>query len=400
MKKRIAFITSSPSIVRAFLENHIKLLSSIYDIYVLSNIEGKSEKKNLAILKDKNVYKNIEEFATFIHVGITRRISIVNDIQSIVYLWKFFRKEKFSAAHSITSKAGLIVMISGVLAGVKHRFHTYTGQVWANKKGGKRLFFKAMDRVIAVLCTNCYADSKSQMEFLIEERVVNKNKISVLGKGSISGVDTKRFFPDIDMRNKFRERLSLPENEIVFLLLCRLTKDKGVLDLAKAFSHLVKQINCSLLIVGPDEDNITSEIKSIVGNYGASKLIFQGYTTCSEAFLNAADILCLPSYREGFGSIIIDAAAVGIPAIGSNIYGIHDAIVKEETGILHTAGDIDGIYNSMHRLAVNEPLRRKMGKAALLRATEQFAMEKITGAWLNEYKKNLPIDRQFQPHKD
>jgi glycosyltransferase involved in cell wall biosynthesis len=384
-RKKIAFITSSPSIVIAFLENHIKCLSAFYDVYVISNMKGANEKENLAIIRDENIYKNIQEFATFIHVAVTRRISLFNDLKTIITLWRVFKKYQFSSIHSITSKAGIIVMISGILAKTKHRFHTYTGQVWANKKGFKHFFFKLMDKSIAIFCTNCYADSISQLEFLVNEKVVSKSKISVLGEGSISGVDTRRFFSNEKIRYSMRKSLFISNNEIVFLLLCRLTKDKGVLDLAKAFSMLVKEINCSLLIVGPDEDNLTNEIKSIVGSNYNSKLIFNGYTKCHEKFINAADILCLPSYREGFGSIIIDAAAVGIPAIGSDIYGIRDAIVDKETGILHKAGDILGIYNAMKTLANDHVLREKLGKEALLRVKNKFTVEQITTAWLNEY---------------
>jgi len=385
-KKKIALITSSPSTVVAFLQNHIKQLSVVYDVYLLSNIKSENEKGNLAILKNENAYTNIEAFVTVIHLGITRRILIINDIKTVFSLWKIFKDFQFSSVHSFTSKVGLLVMISGLLSGVKYRFHTYTGQVWSNKKGPKRIFFKFMDKIIAALCTNCYADSKSQMEFLIKEKVICKNKISVLGEGSISGVDTDRFFPDVNIRNNQRKSLSILNNEIAFLLLCRLTKDKGVLDLAEAFSRLVNEISCKLLIVGPDEDNITNEIKSIVGSRNGSKLIFHGYTTCHERFLNASDVICLPSYREGFGSIIIDAAATGIPAIGSDIYGIRDAIVNGKTGILHNVGDIDGIYEAMYRLAKDRLLRETLGKSAQLRVKNKFTMELISAAWLNEYK--------------
>jgi glycosyltransferase involved in cell wall biosynthesis len=391
-KKKIAFITSSPRTVLAFLQNHIKCLSLQFDVYIISNIKGTNEKENLTILIDENARKSMDEFATFIHIGITRRISIINDINAIISLFRIFKEEKFSSVHSITSKVGIMVMISAFIAGIKHRFHTYTGQVWVNMNGLKYFFFKFMDKLIGILCTNCYADSASQMDFLIKKKVVRKNKISVLGEGSISGVDIKRFLPDVKMRNKVRESLSIPKDEIVFLLLCRLTKDKGVLDIAKAFSNLVIEINCTLLIVGPDEENLINDIKSIVGNYSISKLVFIGFTECHENFLNASDILCLPSYREGFGTVIIDAAAAGIPAIGSDIYGIRDAIVDGETGILHKPGDVIEIYNAMYKLSTNVFLRQKMGQAAFQRVKKKFTMQKITAAWLNEYNEIIQSD--------
>lgn len=389
IRKKIAIVTSSPGTVMAFLQNHIKLLSSEFDVYVISNIKGEHERANLKIDIDKNVYGNIEKYASFIHIPIVRRISIFNDIKTIVSLYKISRKNQFSSIHSITSKVGILVMISAFIAGVDNRLHTYTGQVWANMNGTKRFFFKTLDKIIGLLCTNCYADSRSQMDFLVNENVVNKKKISVLGEGSISGVDLTRFYPDRRVRTEMREKFGISDDEIVFLLLCRLTIDKGVVDMAKAFSQIVNELSCTLLIVGPDEENLTNEIESIVGSEFTDKLIFEGFTDCHERFLNMADILCLPSYREGFGTVIIDAAATGIPSIGSDIYGIRDAIVDGVTGLLHKPGDIAAIKDSMLKLATDNLLRRKMGMAALQRVKNSFTMEEISQAWLTEYNDRL-----------
>ena len=388
-KKKIALVTSSPITVLAFLKNHIKFLSSEFDVYVISNLHGKNEKENLKILTVENPYLGLERFVKYINVGITRRIFIINDIKTILSLVKIFNKEKFCSVHSFTSKVGVLVMISAFMTGIKNRFHTYTGQVWANMKGIKRYFFKFMDKLIGILCTSCYADSRSQMDFLVTEEVVRKEKISVLGEGSISGVDLTRFFPDKLVRSTFRQSYSIPEDDIVFLLLCRLTKDKGVLDLANAFSNIVRKINCTLFIVGPDEENLTDNIKYIVGSEYVQKLIFHGFTEHHEDFLNASDVLCMPSYREGFGTVIIDAAATGIPSIGSDIYGIRDAIVDGSTGILHKPGDIPTIYKAMYKLSIDKELRQKMGNSALTRVNEKFSMDNISQAWLKEYSEKI-----------
>ncbi len=385
-KNRIAFITSSPSIVNSFLKNHIRELSKSYNVTILSNIEGKKEKSNLAYSSQKDAYKELSDYASIRHVNLTRRITLLNDIKTIFQLKRLFKTEKYKSIHSITSKVGIMVMIAAYLNKTQIRLHTYTGQVWANKRGINRYFFKLMDKTIAKLSTYTYADSISQMNFLINEKVVPKDKIKVLGAGSISGVDLKRFYPDQLSRNQLRKEYSIDNNAIVFLLLCRLTRDKGVIDLARAFAKIVKELNSYLLVVGPDEENLIPDIKEIVGEEFKSKISFHGYTHCHEKFLNAADILCLPSYREGFGSIIIDAAAVGIPSIGSDIYGISDAIQDNITGILHKVGDINSIYQSMYKLASNPNLMKQMGTEAKARVKEIFSMEKITQAWIDEYQ--------------
>jgi glycosyltransferase involved in cell wall biosynthesis len=373
--KKICFVLTAEFAVKAFLLNHLRQLTRFYDVTVITNTN------NPNFLEEAKIKANV------ISLGIARDISFISDLSCLFALTRIFYQNRYDAVHSVTPKAGLLAMISAWLVRVPMRTHTFTGQVWASKKGVKRFFLKIADRFFAMFATHIIVDSPSQLEFLINEKVIPRNKAIVFGKGSISGVDTNRFKPSGLSRAAVREELGISNDGIVFLFLGRLNIDKGVLDLATAFNSL-NQKNAYLLFVGPDEQKLESNILQLtVGCPG--KVFFVGMTNQPEAFMTAADVLCLPSYREGFGSVIVEAASTGIPAIASEIYGITDAVVDNVTGLLHPPKDISAIGRCLERLCVDDALRVKLGQQARVRAINDFSSTLITAAWVDFYKLNL-----------
>jgi glycosyltransferase involved in cell wall biosynthesis len=291
--------------------------------------------------------------------------------------------------HSVSPKGGLLAMTAAALAGVPVRIHTFTGQVWANRSGLQRFILKALDTWIATMATHILVDSESQLAFLLREGVLRASKSRVLGQGSISGVDIERFRPNEDVRADIRLSHDVPSSAIAFLYLGRLKRDKGVLDLALAFSQFARDHEGSyLFIVGPDEDLLETHIRQICGHC-ISRIRFNGYTDNPESWLAACDVLCLPSYREGFGSTIIEAASVGIPALGSRIYGITDAIDEGVTGLVHNPGDVSELVSKMRILALDDGLRRSLGCAARERAHRYYTKEAVTAGLLEFYAQTL-----------
>jgi glycosyltransferase involved in cell wall biosynthesis len=267
------------------------------------------------------------------------------------------------------------------------RTHTFTGQVWVTKVGVKRFLIKQSDRIIALLSTFNIVDSPSQRQFLVNENVMRLSKSTVFAKGSISGVDIARFKPNQLKRIDVRQQLNISENAIIFLFVGRLTLDKGVLDLAHAFSQLSLG-KAHLLFVGPDEGGMQVKIEHVT--QGCSGYVhFVKHTDVPEYYMAAADVLFLPSYREGFGTVVIEAAAVGIPTIASRIYGISDAVVDGETGMMHEPRDINAIKNCMECLMNNEILRLSLGEKARARAIKDFDSKVITQDWLDFYHENI-----------
>jgi glycosyltransferase involved in cell wall biosynthesis len=373
MKTKIAIVVSSPMTVKAFLQEHIRILSDEYEVTVIANISCRDE---LDCLDEK-----IQLFP----VNIKRKISLWYDLKAFFKLLFFFRKAKFSLVHSVTPKAGLLAMSAAFFAGVNHRVHTFTGQVWVTKGGMSRAFLKKSDQILALFTRYALVDSTSQQQFLIDENVLSANKSLVLADGSISGVNINNFATNHDVGIAVRRALGIPIKDTVFLFLGRLNQDKGILNLVVAFRQIATSRFVSLLVVGPDEDNLKKQLQAMAGEV-SSKIFFVDYTDSPQNYMNAADVFCLPSYREGFGSVIIEAAAVGIPAIGSNIYGIVDAIVDGKTGLLHEVKNINDIAAKMIHLVDNAQQRKKMGQEAKKRAHKNFSMEILSAALLKQYK--------------
>jgi glycosyltransferase involved in cell wall biosynthesis len=275
-------------------------------------------------------------------------------------------------------KSGLFAMIAAKMAGVPLRFHTFTGQRWVTKKGAFRALLKFMDRRIAANATHVFTDSLSQRSFMHMNHICDKSRVTVLGDGSITGVDIKRFIPNATRRNEIRARCNIGADDIVFIFVGRLSKDKGLVDLMQAFESLKQTMsNIHLIIVGPDEEGLKVELEKCSERLPGAIHILGG-TDTPEHYMAASDVLCLPSYREGFGNVVIEAAAVGIPAIASRIYGITDAVEDNITGLLHSAGSVQEIAHAMSIIATDNSLRLKMGLSARERALTKFPLERLT----------------------
>jgi glycosyltransferase involved in cell wall biosynthesis len=371
--KRICIVVSSPGTVKTALTDQIEALSRSYQVCLVLNAETGDALPRLNA--------NVEIVAA----PIVRRISVLRDLHSLLVLVVLFSRKRFDAIHSVTPKAGLLTALAGAAARIPVRIHTFTGQVWVTRSGLARRALKTADQAVGCLTTHVLVDSPSQREFLVREGVVSEKKSRVLANGSICGVDTFRFRPDPESRNRIRRREGIPEDGVVFLFVGRLKADKGVLDLAQAFSRVGK--DCAeawLLIVGPDEEGLRPRMESICSAV-SDRVRFVGYTDATQKYMAAADVLCLPSYREGFGSVIIEAASVGIPAVASSIYGITDAIEPGAAGFLHAPGDVAAIQSKMKQMIDHPQTREALGREARSRAHRLFAKEVVTSALVDFY---------------
>jgi glycosyltransferase involved in cell wall biosynthesis len=239
-----------------------------------------------------------------------------------------------------------------------------------------RWLLKTCDRATATLASFVLVDSPSQRDFLIAEKVVASRKSHVLGMGSVAGVDPQRFHPNARARVEVRMRHGIGPDELVFLFLGRLNRDKGVLELAEAFGMMSPSAHDRrLLFVGPDEEGLTEAVSQL----GGADVIAIPSVPDPESYLVAADVLCLPSHREGFGNVVIEAASVGIPSVASRIYGLTDAVVDGETGILHPPGDVLAISDALGQLATDTQRRLLLGKNARARALTDFPESRILG---------------------
>ena len=323
-------------------------------------------------------------------VDIRRVISPCRDALAVIRLFFFFRRNRIQIAHSTTPKAGLVTAIAAFLAGVPIRLHTFTGQPWVTMHGLKGWLSRSSDVLVGKLNTHCYADSESQRQFLIDRQILNNECLSVIGSGSLAGVDIHRFdserFSLADCVS-MRRSLEIPEGAPVLLFVGRITEDKGVQELLRAFGALkAASSEAHLVFVGPlDAESGVGGAISHEDIEQARDVHMVGHSEYPEAYMAIADVLCLPSYREGFGTVVIEAAAMGVPTIGTDIYGLVDSIMHEETGLLVPPQNTEALVSAISRLLDDNTLRSRMSEAAKRRAHALFDAEKFNQQVAEKY---------------
>lgn len=322
-------------------------------------------------------------------IEIPRAISLRKDLLALWQLFRFFRASGFDIVHSTTPKGGLLAMLAAWVARIPLRLHTFTGQTWVELTGLKRVIVKRADWVTAQLSTMNYTDSISQTKFLIDECVVAGGKIKTLGRGSLSGVDFNRFNSERFRQgsSQCRMQLGLKSASKVVTFVGRLTKDKGIVELIAAFARLQELgYDCDLLLVGPFEPDLDplplATMELIKANL---RIRCVGYSKEPEKYLAISDIFCLPSYREGFPTAILEAAAMGLPTVGSNINGTSDAVIDGKTGILVQPKDVNALVNALGCLLDGDELRCKMGLAAREQCLKEFGAPLVNSMVIAEY---------------
>jgi glycosyltransferase involved in cell wall biosynthesis len=322
-------------------------------------------------------------------IKIERGISLLADFRTLIALYLFFSKSHVDVVHSTTPKAGFLCALAGLLARVPIRLHTFTGQRWMELGGTLRWILKACDWLIVNLNTRCYADSESQRDFLIEQGIASPEKIKVLGAGSLAGVDLAKIerWHLLEHSLKLKTNLRIPENAKVITFVGRVTRDKGIAELVAAFDMVYKKNkNALLILVGPFEperDPLPENLLAAI--YSNPHIRVVGYDPEPEKYLAISDVLCLPSYREGFGNVVIEAAALGVPTVGTDIIGLKDSIVNQETGILVPPKHVVALATALSDLLADDGRRKQMGEAAKRRAVNLFDSVSVNSYVLHEY---------------
>ena len=326
---------------------------------------------------------------------MAREMSPSGDVAALGALTRFLWHERFDLVHSSTPKAGLLLALAGVAARTPIRLHTYTGQPWVELRGPMRWAAMNADRAVGRLDSHLYADSESQRRFLVSHHIVPAARIRVLGAGSISGVDIRRFDPDTRRHDgqRTRDELGIGHDAVVIAFVGRVTRDKGIREIVAAFTQLAgERTDLHLLLVGPqepDRDPLPPETRhEITSN---QRIHAVGFTDTPERYLAAADLFCLPSYREGFGSVVIEAGAMRLPSVVTRVTGLVDAVVDEDTGVVVPPKDIAALTEALRRLVTNPELRVRMGEASRARALHSFDADLVNGLVVAEYRRLLGV---------
>lgn len=365
---------ATPLTIHFFFKRHLKGLANFSEVDLLINFTN------------EKFTPEIELPVKVIEFPITRQINLISDIKVLFMLIKHFTLNKYDLVWGIGPKAGLISMLASWIRRVPNRLFIFQGEVWASKRGFARFFLKTMDQLTVRLASSVLAVGFSEKNYLESERVVKKNQIQVLGSGSICGVDLNKFNLNPDVKEKLRSDLSIPIQARVCLFLGRINRDKGILDLVDAFKLAHKKSpNLFLLIVGPDEFGLNHLIRSQLVGYENSYKILD-FVGDAENYYSVADFLCLPSYREGFPISILEAAAMGIPTVGSDIYGISDALIDGVTGIRFPISDIGALEKALLKFSDNSSHCDSLGKAARNRVVLNYEQTMVCDLYINFIK--------------
>lgn len=338
-KKIIRAVTISSSI--GFFEPIVKdLQEKGYEIVSLS-----SPGEELVRLREMGV-KTIE-------VPMERRISLFKDLKSLIKLIGVFRKEKPYMVHSMTPKAGMLCMLAGFLTRVPRRVHTFTGLVWPTSKGLKRRILMATDWLTCACATHVIPEGKGVMNDL--QNHITQKPMKVLGYGNIRGVDMEKFSrrPEVEELAKEIKK----ENIFTFIFVGRIVGDKGINELASAFTDLQKKYdNIRLLLVGNFENNLDplkpETIKTMNDN-PCIEVLGPKYGDDLLAYYAASDCFVFPSYREGFPNTVMEAGAMGLPSIVTDINGSREIITDGKNGVIIPSKNTEALYQAMEEMITN-----------------------------------------------
>ena len=371
MRKKICIVTSVPGAIKSFWKTNIDAISQRHNVYIVSNFDNNTNFDGIKIINAKSI-------------AIERKPSIIKDIKALWEVYKYFRRMKFDAFISMTDKASLISSIAGFFSRIPVRVRVFTGQTWAQKKGISRLFYQIIDKITVFLNTHSCVDGKPQRLYLEENGILKSGYATVIANGSICGVDIDRFIASEDVRIGERTRLNIHNDDIVYTFMGRINRDKGIFELLGAFNKFcVNHKNAKLVLIG-GFDGLNNDILSKYHNIRVGdNVILYGYTSSPEKSLQISDVFCLPSYREGFGMSAIEAAALNLPVICSDAYGLADTFVENKTGLKCKVADEDSLYQAMKLYYNDSQMRYQHGQAGRERVVQLFSMKLVAQEWSN-----------------
>lgn len=339
-KKVIIRITTVPSSIDILLKGQLKFLSNYYRVIALS-----SSGPELDIVKNREC---VEVKA----ISMKREISLFHDIFSLFKLIIYFFKIKPYIIHSNTPKSSLISMIAGYFTGVSHRIYNVTGLRFETEKGLKRSILIFMEKLTCIFATHIIAESTGVRQLLKSNNITKKN-VSIIANGNINGIDFDYWNKNIYNQNELRKFYNFKPDSFIFIYVGRITKDKGILELVDSFIEITKTHANLILILLGDIDNQSSLSEShFTKLINLPNILHMGFKSDIREFLKISNCLILPSYREGFPNVILQAGAFGKPVIMTDVCG-SDEYLFPFNGIKIRKKSSTDLLNSMKDMIIN-----------------------------------------------
>ena len=374
VKPKFLIITTIP-LSLGFFRGQIQVLKSTFKIELVSSAGILLD----SICRDEAVKGHVIE--------MRREISFFNDLKSLVKLIKLFLRLKPSVIHGSTPKAGLLSMIAGWLAKVPNRIYYVHGLRYQGSKGFKNKILKNMERLSCLFATQVFVVSKGVKQTLIADKITKK-QIAIIGNGSVNGIDVEYFSSNNSAVPDFKQAYNLEPDNFIFGFVGRLVKDKGINELVQAFLKVNTNYPKTKLLVVGDFDTGINPIDSKVKDeiYANINILNVGFQQDIRPFLKMMHVFVFPSYREGFGVSLMEAAAMGVPAISSDIIGCNEIIINELNGLLIPPKSTSDLVNAMIRFIEDTDFLNKTASMSRKHVIQLYEQQKLWQETLEAYK--------------
>ena len=378
---KIIRTSTIPLSLNVLLKGQLKFLNGFFEIVGIS-----SEGELLDEVKQREGIKTIS-------INMERGISPVKDILSLFRLYHVFKSEKPAIVHSITPKAGLLTMLAGKMAGVPVRMHTFTGLIFPTRKGLIQKVLINMDRLLCSAATNIYPEGLGVKKDLVRYKITSK-PLKVIANGNVNGIDLVYFSQDQiqeSEKNQLKKELHISDSDFVFVFVGRLVGDKGINELVKAFSKINKDAyrsgSVKLLLIGPLEENLdpldAETMEEIRNN---PDILDLGFQKDVRPYFAISHALAFPSYREGFPNVVMQAGAMELPSIVSNINGCNEIIVEGVNGMIIPVKDSERLKAAMEKLLSDTDFYHKLKMNSKPMIASRYEQSVIWNELLKEYK--------------
>lgn len=376
MKKLIRVTTSDISLY-LLLNDQLKYLNKYYEVVALSADTGllhKVEKR---------------EGVRVIELAMRRDISVLRDLSCLLHMVRIFKREKPYIVHANTPKGSLLAMIAAWIDRVPHRIYTVTGLRYQGAGGIGRVILKTMERLTCLFANKVIPEGEGVKQTLVRDNITHK-PLEVIHHGNINGINTAVFSVEAThaSREDIRQRLKIEDDEFAFVFIGRIVRDKGMDELAEAMSRLGRLgRKCKLILVGWFEREQTT-IKEEHENYfrNSDSVVYVGYKKDVRPYLLAADALVFPSYREGFPRVPMEAGAMGLPSIVTDINGCNEIIVEGENGVIIPPRDANSLYVAMLHFIDRADETAAMGAKARGMIQSRYEHRDVMEALLDMYR--------------
>jgi glycosyltransferase involved in cell wall biosynthesis len=381
-KPKLIRITTVPISLKILLKGQLKYMSQFFEVVGVS-----SAGEDLEIVKEREGIR-VEA------LEMSRQITPIQDFISLIKMVRFLKKEKPQIVHTHTPKAGIIGMLAAKIVGVPIRIHTVAGLPLMEAKGMKRKILNFVEKLTYQCATHVFPNSKGLYDFILEEKLSSASKLKIIGKGSSNGIDTEYFSPNnisASQITDLKNQLGIELDDFVFVFVGRLVKDKGINELVAAFSHSAfRNLKSKLLLVGPLESDLDPLLPETLAEIETNpQIISVGFQSDVRPYFAISDALVFPSYREGFPNVVMQAGAMGLPAIVTNINGCNEIIEDFKNGYLIPVKNTEALKKAMLEFLQKDEKYGEMKSQARLMIQNRFEQKVYWEALREEYERIL-----------